>query len=164
MKDPQKRKAYFDEMVARMYEHGKALNTATHFEGSAVFYDNLSWIQEVPTGVAPVAKQMSAHIARTIRDRLASSRRCGAWATFWRAPPTDMGRLFARIYLHFLGVLLVAHVALLFVRPRGATPAPVGDAVDVGGDDVGLDFVGGDLCGGRAVMDRIDRAAACDPL
>jgi basic membrane protein A len=34
--------------------------------------------------------------------------------------------------LSLLGVLLVAHVALLFVRPRGATSAPVGDAVDVG--------------------------------
>jgi basic membrane protein A len=34
--------------------------------------------------------------------------------------------------LSLLGVLLVVHVALLFVRPRGATPAPVGDAVDVG--------------------------------
>src|SRR3954447_18370226 len=34
--------------------------------------------------------------------------------------------------LSLLGVLLVAHVALLFVRPRGATSAPIGDAVDVG--------------------------------
>ena len=34
--------------------------------------------------------------------------------------------------ISLLGVLLVAHVALLFVRPRGATSAPVGDAVDVG--------------------------------
>src|SRR5215211_1402052 len=34
--------------------------------------------------------------------------------------------------LSLLGVLLVAHVALLFVRPRGATSAPVGDAVNVG--------------------------------
>jgi basic membrane protein A len=34
--------------------------------------------------------------------------------------------------LSLLGVLLVAHVAFLFVRPRGATSAPVGDAVDVG--------------------------------
>jgi basic membrane protein A len=34
--------------------------------------------------------------------------------------------------LTVLGVLLVAHVALLFVRPRGSTSAPVGDAVDVG--------------------------------
>ena len=31
-----------------------------------------------------------------------------------------------------LGVLLVMHVGFLFVRPRGAATAPVGDAVDVG--------------------------------
>lgn len=30
--DPVERKRLFDEMVARMYEHGKALNMATHFE------------------------------------------------------------------------------------------------------------------------------------
>jgi acetyl/propionyl-CoA carboxylase alpha subunit/acetyl-CoA carboxylase carboxyltransferase component len=30
--DPQKRKALFDEMVARMYEHGKAVNIASAFE------------------------------------------------------------------------------------------------------------------------------------
>jgi len=30
--DPARRKALYDEMVARMYEHGKALNTASHFE------------------------------------------------------------------------------------------------------------------------------------
>src|SRR5215213_1377400 len=34
--------------------------------------------------------------------------------------------------LSLLGVLLVAHVALLFVHPSGAATAPVGDAVDVG--------------------------------
>src|SRR5215213_4200711 len=34
--------------------------------------------------------------------------------------------------LSLLGVLLVAHVALLFVHPGGAATAPVGDAVDVG--------------------------------
>jgi basic membrane protein A len=34
--------------------------------------------------------------------------------------------------LILLGVLLAAHVALLFVRPSGAETAPVGDAVDVG--------------------------------
>ena len=34
--------------------------------------------------------------------------------------------------LTLLGVLVVVHVALLFVRPRGATSAPVGDGVDVG--------------------------------
>ncbi len=32
IEDPAERTALFDEMVARMYEHGKALNTATHFE------------------------------------------------------------------------------------------------------------------------------------
>ena len=30
--DPAERKALFDEMVARAYEHGKALNVASHFE------------------------------------------------------------------------------------------------------------------------------------
>jgi acetyl/propionyl-CoA carboxylase alpha subunit/acetyl-CoA carboxylase carboxyltransferase component len=30
--DPVERRALFDEMVARMYEHGRALNVATHFE------------------------------------------------------------------------------------------------------------------------------------
>ena len=34
--------------------------------------------------------------------------------------------------LSLLGVLLTAHVALLFVRPGGAATTPVGDAVDVG--------------------------------
>src|SRR5580765_3742804 len=34
--------------------------------------------------------------------------------------------------LTLLGVLLVAHVALLFVRPRGAASAPSGDGIDVG--------------------------------
>ena len=34
--------------------------------------------------------------------------------------------------LSLLGVLLVAHVALLFVHPSGAATTPVGDAVDVG--------------------------------
>jgi basic membrane protein A len=34
--------------------------------------------------------------------------------------------------LTLLGVLLVAHVALLFVRPRGASSAPLGNGVDVG--------------------------------
>lgn len=38
-----------------------------------------------------------------------------------------MRKLFA-----LLGVLLAAHVALSFVRPGGATVAPVGDAVEVG--------------------------------
>jgi basic membrane protein A len=37
-----------------------------------------------------------------------------------------------RKLLVFIGVLLAAHVALLFVRPSGAAEAPVGDALDVG--------------------------------
>lgn len=32
VEDPVERKALFDKMVAKAYEHGKALNTATHFE------------------------------------------------------------------------------------------------------------------------------------
>ena len=34
--------------------------------------------------------------------------------------------------LSLLGALIVVHAALLFVRPRGATSAPVADAIDVG--------------------------------
>jgi acetyl-CoA carboxylase carboxyltransferase component len=30
--DPDERETLFQQMVARMYEHGKALNTASHFE------------------------------------------------------------------------------------------------------------------------------------
>jgi acetyl-CoA carboxylase carboxyltransferase component len=32
VEDPAERQRLFEEMVARMYEHGKALNTATYFE------------------------------------------------------------------------------------------------------------------------------------
>jgi acetyl-CoA carboxylase carboxyltransferase component len=32
VEDPEKRRALFDEMVERMYAHGKAVNTASHFE------------------------------------------------------------------------------------------------------------------------------------
>ena len=32
IEEPAERKALYEEMVARMYEHGKALNTATMFE------------------------------------------------------------------------------------------------------------------------------------
>src|SRR5688500_1021004 len=37
-----------------------------------------------------------------------------------------------RKLLLVIGVLLAAHVALLFVRPSGAAQAPTGDALDVG--------------------------------
>jgi acetyl-CoA carboxylase carboxyltransferase component len=44
--DPDQRRALFDEMVARMYAHGKALNTATHFEIDDVIdpADSRRWI------------------------------------------------------------------------------------------------------------------------
>jgi acetyl/propionyl-CoA carboxylase alpha subunit len=44
--DPAKRKALFDEMVARMYQHGKAVSTATHFEIDDVIdpLDSRKWI------------------------------------------------------------------------------------------------------------------------
>ena len=44
--DPAKRTALFDEMVARMYQHGKAVSTATHFEIDDVIdpLDSRKWI------------------------------------------------------------------------------------------------------------------------
>ena len=44
--DPAERKKMFDEMVARMYEHGKALSTASHFEIDDVIdpFDSRRWI------------------------------------------------------------------------------------------------------------------------
>jgi acetyl/propionyl-CoA carboxylase alpha subunit/acetyl-CoA carboxylase carboxyltransferase component len=44
--DPAARKHLFDQMVARMYQHGKALNSATHFEIDDVIdpADSRTWI------------------------------------------------------------------------------------------------------------------------
>ena len=44
--DPEKRAALFNEMVARMYQHGKAISTATHFEIDDVIdpFDSRKWI------------------------------------------------------------------------------------------------------------------------
>jgi acetyl-CoA carboxylase carboxyltransferase component len=44
--DPAERKALFDEMVARMYEHGKAINMASHLEIDEVIdpMDSRTWI------------------------------------------------------------------------------------------------------------------------
>ena len=53
--DPDEREALFQQMVARMYEHGKALNTATHFEIDDVIdpADTRRWLgallESVPT-------------------------------------------------------------------------------------------------------------------
>src|SRR6185503_11764382 len=47
LEDPAERKKLFDEMVARMYEQGKALSTASHFEIDDVIdpMDSRKWIQ-----------------------------------------------------------------------------------------------------------------------
>jgi acetyl-CoA carboxylase carboxyltransferase component len=54
VEDPQERKRLFDEMVARMYEHGKALNTASHFEIDDVIdpFDSRRWITNALRSVA----------------------------------------------------------------------------------------------------------------
>ena len=46
VEDPAKRKELFDEMVERMYRHGKAVNTASHFEIDDVIdpIDSRKWI------------------------------------------------------------------------------------------------------------------------
>ena len=46
VEDPAKRTELFDEMVARMYQHGKAVNTASHFEIDDVIdpLDSRKWI------------------------------------------------------------------------------------------------------------------------
>ncbi len=46
VEDPEKRKELFDEMVERMYRHGKAVNTASHFEIDDVIdpFDSRKWI------------------------------------------------------------------------------------------------------------------------
>ena len=46
VEDPEKRKEMFDEMVERMYRHGKAVNTASHFEIDDVIdpFDSRKWI------------------------------------------------------------------------------------------------------------------------
>jgi len=46
IEEPEKRKELFDEMVERMYRHGKAVNTASHFEIDDVIdpLDSRKWI------------------------------------------------------------------------------------------------------------------------
>jgi acetyl/propionyl-CoA carboxylase alpha subunit/acetyl-CoA carboxylase carboxyltransferase component len=54
--DPAKRTALFDEMVARMYQHGKAVNTASHFEIDDVIdpLDSRKWIMGGLRSTPPV--------------------------------------------------------------------------------------------------------------
>ncbi len=53
--EPGRRKALFDEMVKRMYEHGKAINTASHFEIDDVIDPMKSrrWLMAGLTSVPP---------------------------------------------------------------------------------------------------------------
>ena len=53
--DPDERARLFDEMVARMYEHGKALNTATYFEIDDVIdpADSRRWITSALDAAPP---------------------------------------------------------------------------------------------------------------
>jgi acetyl-CoA carboxylase carboxyltransferase component/biotin carboxyl carrier protein len=55
--DPAKRKALFEEMVARMYEHGRAASYATYFELDDVIdpADSRRWIMTALKSVPPAA-------------------------------------------------------------------------------------------------------------
>jgi acetyl-CoA carboxylase carboxyltransferase component len=55
VEDPAKRKALFEEMVARMYEHGKAASYATYFELDDVIdpADSRRWIMTALRSVPP---------------------------------------------------------------------------------------------------------------
>jgi acetyl-CoA carboxylase carboxyltransferase component len=60
VEDPAKRKALFDEMVDRMYKHGKAVSTATHFEIDDVIDPMLSrkWIMSALRSAPPPAQRI----------------------------------------------------------------------------------------------------------
>jgi acetyl-CoA carboxylase carboxyltransferase component len=53
--DPEQRKATFEEMVERMYRHGKAVNTASHFEIDDVIdpMDSRRWIATALRALPP---------------------------------------------------------------------------------------------------------------
>ena len=61
VEDPQKRKAFFDEMVARMYEHGKAVNIASAFEIDDVIdpMESRKWIIAALDSSPPPAPRQS---------------------------------------------------------------------------------------------------------
>ena len=46
LEDPEERRALYEQMVERMYQHGKAVNTASHFELDDVIdpMDSRDWI------------------------------------------------------------------------------------------------------------------------
>jgi acetyl-CoA carboxylase carboxyltransferase component len=53
--DPEERQALFDEMVERLYEHGKALNSASHFEIDDVIdpADSRRWLTRALRSLPP---------------------------------------------------------------------------------------------------------------
>ena len=55
--DPAERTALYDEMVERMYQHGKAVNMASHFEIDEVIdpMDSRRWIGSALESVPPAA-------------------------------------------------------------------------------------------------------------
>ena len=55
VEDPAERNKLFQHMVARAYEHGKALNTATHFEIDDVIdpAESRKWIMTALRSVPP---------------------------------------------------------------------------------------------------------------
>ncbi|NRA02416.1 MAG: biotin carboxylase [Myxococcales bacterium] len=57
VEDPEEREALFEEMVERMYTHGKALNTASHFEIDDVIdpADSRRWLVRSLNAVPPAA-------------------------------------------------------------------------------------------------------------
>jgi acetyl/propionyl-CoA carboxylase alpha subunit/acetyl-CoA carboxylase carboxyltransferase component len=57
VEDPEQRRELFDRMVARMYQHGKAINTASHFEIDDVIdpAESRRWILSALRSVPPPA-------------------------------------------------------------------------------------------------------------
>jgi len=55
VEDPAERDALFEQMVARAYEHGKAVNTASHFEIDDVIdpAESRRWIIRALRSVPP---------------------------------------------------------------------------------------------------------------
>jgi acetyl-CoA carboxylase carboxyltransferase component len=55
--DPAERKALYDQMVERMYQHGKAVSTASHFEIDDVIdpAESRTWITRTLRSVPPPA-------------------------------------------------------------------------------------------------------------
>ena len=53
IEDPEERRHTFEEMVERMYRHGKAVNTASHFEIDDVIdpLDSRHWISRTLASV-----------------------------------------------------------------------------------------------------------------